>query len=182
MTPRTESLIRQFYPADPQLHQLLFTHSRCVAELALDIAARHPELHADTQFIEEAARLHDIGIGRCDAPGIFCHGELPYICHGVEGARILAEAGLLRHARVCERHTGSGLTAAEIEAQALPLPHRDMLPVSIEEKIICYADKFFSKNPDSLTRRKSLDEVLKDIERHGKEPLSRFLCLHNLLK
>ncbi|MDE5903689.1 MAG: HD domain-containing protein [Muribaculaceae bacterium] len=173
--------INRFYPADPALHDLLYTHSRAVADLALEIAARHPGLHPDTRFIEEAAMLHDIGIASCNAPAIHCHGPLPYICHGIEGARILAEAGLLRHALVCERHTGSGLTADEIADQALPLPERDMLPISPEEKIICYADKFYSKNPDSLTRRKTLDEVLKDMERHGPDALHRFLELHRLL-
>ena len=125
--------------------------------------------------------LHDIGIVACDAPGIYCHGELPYICHGVEGARMLAEAGMLRHARVCERHTGSGLTAEEIIEEALPLPARDMLPVTIEEKIICYADKFYSKNPSSLTRRKTLEEVTAGMARHGEAPLERFMELHRLL-
>lgn len=170
-----------FYPEEPRLRQLLYTHSRMVADLALETARRHPELNPDMRFIEQAAMLHDIGIASCDAPGIFCFGTLPYICHGVEGARILAEAGWLRHALVCERHTGSGLTAAEIEEQALPLPPRDMLPVSIEEKIICYADKFYSKNPERLATRKTFEEVLKDMERHGEAPLRRFLDLHALL-
>lgn len=177
----TDNLIAHFYPEEPRLRNLLLTHSRCVANLALETARRHPELNADLRFIEEAAMLHDIGIASCDAPGIYCHGELPYICHGIEGARMLAEEGLLRHARVCERHTGSGLTADEILEQALPLPPRDMLPVSIEEKIICYADKFYSKNPASLSRRKTTDEVLKDMERHGEDSLQRFLDLQRLL-
>ena len=149
--------------------------------MALEICDAHPELKADRTFVEEAAMLHDIGIVACDAPGIYCHGELPYICHGVEGARMLAEAGMLRHARVCERHTGSGLTAEEIIEEALPLPARDMLPVTIEEKIICYADKFYSKNPSSLTRRKSLEEVTAGMARHGEAPLERFMELHRLL-
>lgn len=173
--------INRFYPADPALHDLPYTHSRAVADLALEINARHPELGADSQFIEDAAMLHDIGIVACNAPSIHCHGQLPYICHGIEGARILAEAGLLRHALVCERHTGSGITAEEIADNALPLPERDMLPISPEEKIICYADKFYSKNPASLMRRKTLDEVLKDMERHGAAPLRRFLELHKML-
>ena len=173
----------RFYPSDPQLRMILAKHSKCVAEEALDIArkmqSRHPDLHLDLQFIEEAAMLHDIGIASCDAPGIHCHGTLPYICHGTEGARILAEAGMLRHARVCERHTGSGLTAQEIIDEALPLPARDMLPVTPEEKIICYADKFFSKNPDSLEKRKSLEEVRKSMAKFGNEPLRRFEVLHD---
>lgn len=125
--------------------------------------------------------LHDIGIAACDAPGIFCHGSLPYICHGTEGARILAEHGLLKHARVAERHTGSGLTAEEIENEALPLPARDLLPETIEEKIICYADKFYSKNPDSLTTPKSYDKAEASLARFGEQPLQRFRELHALL-
>lgn len=172
---------KDFYPEEPQLRRLLLTHSRCVADKALAIATAHPELNADPDFIERAAMLHDIGIVSCDAPGIFCHGTLPYICHGVEGARILAEAGLLREALVCERHTGSGLSAKEIAEGALPIPCRDMLPISAEEKIICYADKFFSKKPDSLTQEKSIEQIIYEIGRFGKEPLRRFRQLHSLL-
>lgn len=172
--------ILKYYPSESNLRNLLLTHSECVARKALQIASNHPELNADTQFITEAALLHDIGIAACEAPGIFCHGTLPYICHGIEGARILAEDGLLRHARVCERHTGSGLTAEEITEEALPLPHRDMLPETIEEKIICYADKFFSKNPHSLTREKNINEIIAGFKKFGQAPLQRFIDLHNL--
>lgn len=171
--------VASFLPEETRLRSLLLTHSRCVGRKALEIARKyadlHPELPApDLQFIAEASMLHDIGIEACDAPGIFCYGQLPYICHGIEGSRKLAEAGKFRHALVCERHTGSGLTAEEIEEEALPLPVRDMLPESIEEKIICYADKFFSKNPDSLTKEKSLSEIRKSMEKFGPEPLRRF--------
>ena len=48
------------------------------------------------------------------------------------------------YARVCERHTGAGLTLHDILSQNLPLPHHDLQPETIEEKLICYADKFFS--------------------------------------
>lgn len=173
--------IEKYYPSEPRLHNLLYTHSRAVADMALEICDRHPELGADRKFVEEAAMLHDIGIAACNAPGIWCFGDLPYICHGIEGARMLAEDGLLSHALVCERHTGSGLTAEEILDQALPLPVRDMLPVSIEEKIICYADKFYSKNPDRLTERKSINRVRSELSRHGAETLRRFDLLHDLL-
>ncbi|MDE6271888.1 MAG: phosphohydrolase [Muribaculaceae bacterium] len=172
------SLIDRYYPSGEALREILLTHSHCVAEKALrladDYVMKHPEApRPDRQFIAEAAMLHDIGIQSCDAPGIYCYGTLPYICHGVEGSRILAEDGLLRHALVCERHTGSGLSAEEIEEEALPLPARDMLPVSIEEKIICYADKFFSKNPESLTEEKDLSSVRKSISKFGTAPLQR---------
>lgn len=56
---------------------------------------------------------------------------------------------------------GMGISAQDIEAQNLPLPKRDMTPVSIEEKIICFADKFFSKSKgkDFLMAEKSVEQV-----------------------
>lgn len=181
MNNDTSQLIQKYYPSEPRLHSLLLQHSKAVTNKALEIAKRHPELNADREFIARAAMLHDIGIAACDAPGIFCFGSLPYICHGIEGARILAEDGLLEYARVCERHTGAGLTAEEILEEGLPLPPRNMLPISIEEKIICYADKFFSKNPDKLLIPKPLAKIIKEMARFGKAPLERFMALHTLL-
>lgn len=169
----------KFYPEDPALRHLLEVHSRMVADMALEISNRHPELPADNNFIEEAAMLHDIGIADCDAPSIHCHGTRPYICHGVAGSERLERAGMPRHALVCERHTGSGITCDEIISRDMPLPHRDMLPISIEEKIICYADKFYSKSGDPH-KRKSLSSAIKSMARHGRRPLERFLKLHNL--
>lgn len=183
--PLNDETIAEFYPQEPGLRQLLLTHSVCVAKKALEIAdhyaSENPDKIIDRDFIAKASLLHDIGIQNCDAPDIYCFGQLPYICHGVEGSRMLAEKGLIRYAFVCERHTGSGLTAEEIEEEALPIPARDMLPVSIEEKIICLADKFFSKNPASLTREKSIDEVRKSISKFGDAPMQRLNDLISLL-
>ena len=170
----------KFYPKEQKLRQLLLTHSTMVAEEALEAVGRHPELHLDAdslEFIREAAMLHDIGIAQCDAPSIYCKGTEPYIRHGVIGRQILEEAGLPRHALVCERHTGSGITAEVIRVRYMPLPCRDMLPISIEEKAICYADKFYSKSGDP-TRRKSLARAIASIAKFGRKPLERFLKLH----
>ena len=116
--------------------------------------------------------LHDIGVFLTHAPEIYCMGDQPYICHGVLGAELMRADGYPRHALVCERHTGTGLTVADIIAQNLPLPHRDMCPVSLEEKLVCFADKFYSKsNPD---REKPLDKVRKSVARYGEDSLRRF--------
>jgi uncharacterized protein len=61
------------------------------------------------------------------------------------GAELLRKEGFPFHARVCERHTGTGLTAEAILENGWPLPARDMLPETIEEQIVCFSDKFFSK-------------------------------------
>lgn len=171
-------IIDRYYGSQPQLKELLLTHSECVARKAKECLARH-SFDIDSRFVEEAAMLHDIGILRTHAPGILCMGDRPYICHGVEGRAILESEGLPRHALVCERHTGSGLSVGDIIRQDLPLPHRDMLPVSIEEKLVCYADKFFSKSGD-LAREKPLDKVISEMARHGEDTLGRFMELHAL--
>ena len=83
------------------------------------------------------------------------------------------EMGLYRHALVCERHTGAGLSITDIEKQNLPLPHRDLLPLSLEEKIVCYADKFFSKShPDDQAR--ILSVARSKLLKFGDDTIARF--------
>ncbi len=167
-----QAIIDKYYPKGTPLRHILMVHSRQVADRALLIADRHPELGIDRTFLEEAAMLHDIGIYLTDAPGIECHGSEPYILHGRLGAELMCREGYPRHARVCERHTGAGLTASEIEAQHLPLPHQDFLPETVEEKLVCYADKFYSKS--HLDRVRTLQQTEQSIARHGEDGLRRF--------
>ena len=63
-----------------------------------------------------------------------------------------------------------------IETQNLPLPHKDFLPISLEEKLICFSDKFFSKT--KLQKEKSLEKVRTSLTKYGEETLLRFdeLC------
>lgn len=160
------------YCKEEKLKHILLTHSRSVADKALDIVRRHPELEVDAQFIEEAALLHDIGIVSVNAPRIECYGTEAYIRHGVLGAEMLRAEGLELHARVCERHTGTGLTMEQIVQQELPLPHQDLQPQSIEEQIICFADKFFSKT--RLDEEKSVEQARRSLEKFGEEGLAKF--------
>lgn len=171
-------IFNNYYKNNPQLLSRVATHSECVARKALECLHKN-NIEADYIFVWEAALLHDIGVVRCDAPSIDCLGSLPYICHGIEGRKMLDNLGLQRHALVCERHTGSGLTIEDIINQNLPLPHRDMCPVTIEEKAICYADKFFSKS-GNLTGEKPLTEVIRQMERFGSASLKRFMDLHSM--
>lgn len=176
-----ESIINKYYGDNDALRHILLTHSRSVAQRALRIAAQHPELNIDTQFVREAAMLHDIGIVRVDAPGIECHGTEPYIRHGVCGAQILRSEGLPeKYARVCERHTGAGLTLDDITSQNLPLPHHDLQPETIEEKLICYADKFYSKT--RLDCEKTKQQAEKSLAKFGGDTLARFHELEKLFE
>lgn len=166
------NLIHKYYAGQPELEQILLKHSEDVAQRVLEIAEAHPEFHLDRQFLFEAAMLHDIGILYVDAPGICCHGTKPYICHGMLGAELLRNEGLPAHARVAERHTGTGLTKEEILRQSLPLPPRDFVPETLEEKIICYADKFFSKS--HLEEVKTPEQAMRSLEKFGSSCVDTF--------
>ena len=166
------NIITKHYPEDNELRRILLTHSRSVADKALTIVDAHPELGADRQFVEEAAMLHDIGVFLCNAPGIECHGNAPYICHGTLGADLVRNEGFPKHALVCERHTGTGLTLRQIEEQGLPVPHRELMPVSIEEQIVCFADKFFSKI--RLTTEKTVEQAYNSVAKFGEGSAERF--------
>lgn len=167
------SIINKYYPADDELRRVLLQHSRQVADRCLQICDRHPELLLDRQFLEEAAMLHDIGVRWCNAPSICCNGTEPYIRHGVIGAELLRKEGWERHARVAERHTGTGLTREQIERQQLPLPALDYVPEALEEQVVCYADKFYSKSqPD---RVRTVLETAQSLEKFGPEGVRKFL-------
>ena len=169
---KPEELIHKYYASEPALERILLVHSEAVRNRALEVARRHPELELDEAFIAEAAMLHDIGILRCDAPGIECHGMEPYIRHGLLGGEILRAEGQPQHARVAERHTGTGLTAEAIRRQGLPLPEEDYVPETLEEQVVCYADKFYSKS--RLDTEKTPEQVLRSLAKFGEESVAVF--------
>jgi uncharacterized protein len=168
-------IIARYYDRSSKAWQILTEHGELVAERALRAAARVEHLRPDLAFIFEAAMLHDIGIFLTDSPEIDCHGSQPYIRHGILGRCILEAFGLPRHGLVCERHVGVGISAEDIGRFNLPLPVRDMRPVTIEEQIICYADKFFSKNGNGRAAgEKSVDRIVASLRRYGDDKVERF--------
>lgn len=170
---------RYYDPASPA-YNILVGHSKMVLKKSLETARRVKHLNPDIKFIEEAAMLHDIGIFFTNEPALGCFGEKEYICHGYLGREILEKEGLMRHAFVCERHVGVGLDVSDIERHNLPIPKRDMVPLSIEEKIICYADKFFSKRIGTLNIEKPLEDVRQGILKYGQDKLGRFDEMYRL--
>ena len=168
----TVGLLRRYFA--PQPLEIVETHSRCVADLALEIANNLSLSAHERVFIEEAALLHDIGVSQVHAPGLGLMGTYPYIQHGVLGREILEREGLPDHGLVSERHTGVGLTREDIVRQNLPLPLRDMLPVSLPEQIICFADLFYSKKTGHLTERKSMALVRSKLIPFGVEKVEQF--------
>ncbi|MEJ2295547.1 MAG: HDIG domain-containing protein [Candidatus Lokiarchaeota archaeon] len=104
-------------------------HSLKVAEKALELAYQIKKTGVDLDLVEIGALLHDIGRSKT-------HG----FNHAIIGGEILRDRGYPRSlSRICETHILGGLDKED--ARLLNLPEREYLPVSIEEKIICLADK-----------------------------------------
>ncbi|MCX7988286.1 MAG: HDIG domain-containing protein [Thermodesulfovibrio sp.] len=164
-------IIKKFYSSNSMAFIILINHSKAVAEKAIKVAE---QFDVDKQFIYDAAMLHDIGIFMTNTPKFDCYGSFPYIAHGYLGRELIEKEGFPKHALVCERHTGVGITKEEIIKKNLPLPHRDMIPITLEEKIIAYADKFFSKESDGSVRVRTVDEIIKDLSRYGEQKVKTF--------
>lgn len=126
--PAIYCLIRKYN--NPKQSCSIIKHGRNVALRAIDVL---PD--GDHQLLWEAGLLHDIAEYISD----------PRIVHGWKGAEILRKEGMPRHALLVERHVGVGLTAKDIRENYWPMPEKDMVPISPEEKALCWADSCFSK-------------------------------------
>ena len=128
-----------FYDA-LQLHFILGSHSallfHCshVTNVAYQIINQLPsDLVLNKELILIGAMLHDIGRNRTQS-----------IRHGFESYNIIKEFFppsdfIDQVATLTSRHIGGGIP--KVEAKELGLPDIDFLPISLEEKIVCYADK-----------------------------------------
>jgi len=163
--------INEVYKNDKSVLDFLIPHSESVAKLAVDIAKKQ---NADVDFVERAALMHDIGIIFTDTPKLNCKGKAPYMQHGIYGQKLLEEHGFIREAIIAKTHIGVGITIEHIIKNNLPLPAIDMYPTTLEEEIVSFADKFFSKRPEYLTTPKLLAEVEADIKRYGDESYKTF--------
>lgn len=171
-------VIDKYYADNENLRKLLLVHSWQVATRALLCAARHPQLDIDRRLVLGGALLHDIGIFETDAPSIYCHGKEPYLMHGFVGARLLRQIGLDSEARICERHTGAGLSEETVRKAGLDVPAKNYLPETIEEKLICYADKFYSKSRPAVSL--SVQQVYEGLSHFGADEANRFMEWHRM--
>jgi uncharacterized protein len=86
---------------------------------------------------------------------------------------MLREEGFVRHAQVCERHTGTGISREQIIRQQLPLPLDGCYePETLEEQVVCYADKFYSKSHPEMER--TVEQTARSLEKFGEAGLKRF--------
>ncbi len=106
-------------------------HCIAVSTVALSLADR-VKVPVDRELVRQGGLVHDIGRART-------HG----IDHGVAGVELAKTLGFSEECiRIIERHIGAGITASE--AGRLGLPMKAYLPMTIEEKIVSYADNLVS--------------------------------------
>ena len=153
-------------------------HVTLVTRKALCVGIRSVVGQEPLRFIEEAGMLHDIGCCRVHFSPMRCKGSLPYLCHMTEGEKILIAEGFPRHAGVACTHTGVGMSAEEVRERELPLEERDYIPETIEEKIISYADLFYSKDPEKLFFEKTPDQVREQMSVFGDRHRETFTVWH----
>ena len=182
LPPGIKPVIDKYFPPGSLRRKYYLTHVLKVTELAFEIAHEKRLKGLDLRYLFYGSLLHDIGIVETDAPPIGCTGRHPYIAHTWLGRKILEENGFADIALICERHIGVGFTKEEIISMRLPLPHRDMLPVTIEEKLICYADKFYSKSEPYFTQKKPVKIIRENFARRGKSFLERWEALDAMFR
>ena len=175
-------IINKYIEPDSPLYQLYIIHAVLVTAKAIRIGKKLKLSKEKLMFIEEASMLHDIGIINIKSEELGCHGKAPYACHSLEGEKILKSEKLPRHAQVARSHIGVGISAKEIKKQKLPLPQEDILPKTIEEKIISYSDLFYSKNPEILWNQKKPDEIRKTVKKWGRNKIKTFNQWHKIFK
>ena len=104
-------------------------HSLKVCEKALELAEKITKNNINIELVEIGALLHDIGRAKT-------HG----FKHAIIGGKLLRERGFPKElARICETHILGGLDKEDAKQEGLP--EIDYLPITLEEKIICLADK-----------------------------------------
>ncbi|MHA1449692.1 MAG: HD domain-containing protein [Candidatus Hodarchaeales archaeon] len=138
----------------------IILHSIHVAKMSYHIARKIAFLgiNIDVNLTEIGGLLHDIGRSRTHA-----------IDHGIAGGKILREYGYGELAEIAERHIGGGISKKE--AVTLGLPAGEYEPETIEQKVVCYADKLFQYNMDrdnkilSFTVEKSVAEEVSKLRK-----------------
>lgn len=111
----------------------IINHVLAVSRKAIKIALRIQSVPIDLKLVRIGAILHDIG-----------RTQTHDFLHGVTGGVIIREQlnWSEKLARIAETHILGGITKEE--ALELGLPPKDYIPITIEEKIVCLADKYIN--------------------------------------
>ena len=133
----------------------VIVHCQAVASLALELSEKFKtkSYPINIALIEAGALLHDLGRAKTHS-----------VNHAIEGMQI-AQAENLPDSIICiiKRHVGAGITAEE--AKEFNWPKDNYIPQTLEEKIVCYADKCISgtkRIPAEITIKQLQNQKLDD--------------------
>ena len=154
-------------PSREQALQLLFengcpvkviNHCKAVTNLALETATilKEKGLKIDSELVEVGALLHDIGRSKTHT-----------VHHAVIGAEIAEAAGLPDSVvSIIKRHVGGGITASE--AEKLGWPKDVYVPITLEEKIVSYADKLI-ENGERVSINLAIEQLSGELKYEAAE-------------
>ena len=131
-----------------------WTHSLIVKEIAMQFTKKLKKrgLEVNEDMVKIGALIHDIGVYQIWEAESSNMRNIPYISHGLIGYNILIKEGYsIKHSRFALTHTGLGITKENIKEQKLQLPLNDYIPITLEEELIAFADRFHTKQPSFCT-------------------------------
>jgi uncharacterized protein len=140
-------------------------HCLAVTTLALEIAAKLQTrgIQIDLVLVEVGGILHDLGRAKSHE-----------VNHGLVGAQMAKSLGLPQPiVDIIKRHVGAGIT--EAEAKWLEWPQDNYVPSTLEEKVVCYADKRIDHDKVASIE----DEIYKLQSKGFPEAAERVRSLHN---
>ena len=164
------SIIDEVYKDNDKAKDVLLRHSFPIAKKSL-LINENKQLKLDEEFLFEGSMLHDIGIIKVNAPSIYCYGDKPYAVHGVVGAELLKGTKYEKYMGVCRNHCGVGLRKDEVIS--LNIGNEEMIPTNLYEKLIAYADNFYSKS--YLDEEMPVEKIIENLRRFGEDKVETFL-------
>jgi uncharacterized protein len=147
----------------------VIAHCKAVSALAVKFAeaCEKKEIDVDVELVEVGALLHDIGRSKT-------HG----VDHAVVGVEIAESLNLPESiVSIIERHIGGGISAEE--AKDLGLPVKDYFPLTLEEKLVAYADKLI-EGSRVVPIERTIEQFSKKLGEHH-PAIDRIIRLHEEL-
>jgi uncharacterized protein len=142
--------------------EICWTHSLIVAEIGLMLAKKVKTnfgIEVDNDLVEIGGLVHDVGVYSCFDDNFKLIDK--YVRHAFLGYKILKKEGIEEKvARFALVHLGVGIYKEQIIQDELDLPKKDLIPISLEEEIITYADGFHSKNEPGFNSYKEQEEKM----------------------
>ena len=123
-------------------------HCVAVSRTAAALAERMEQVGVDRELVRLGGLFHDIGRSRSH--------DIHHALVGVQIGRELGFPGQLLS--IIERHIGAGITAAE--AERMGLPKKDYLPLTVEEKLVSYADNL-TKGAEAMLFEQAMERFRK---------------------